>query len=997
MSQLRPFDLEALRRHLAAEAGAAPWRSLDELAGRPEFIEFLNAEFPQQALALDGEGVDRRHVLKLMAASLALAGLGGCTRQPEERLVPFVRQPEHRVPGKPVYYATSAPIAGFGVGVLAESHEGRPTKIEGNPDHPASLGATDAVLQAAVLGLYDPDRSQVVTQLGDIRPWSAFVATMEGVMAAQRERRGAGLRILTGTVTSPTLASQLTALLAELPEARWHQWEPLGRDAARAGALLAFGEPLETRYRLEQARVVLSLDADILGAPAHGLRYTRELVRARRGAGAGNPRGRLYVVEPFPSCTGALADHRLPLRRCEVDAFARALARRLGIAVPGADDPTLARHAAWIDALARDLRAAGGEVVVAAGEQQPPAVHALAHAMNHALGAVGRTVEHAAPVPARWEDEAASLASLVEDMQAGRVDVLVMLGCNPVFTAPADLRVADALAKVPLRIHHGLYDDETAALCHWHLPEAHFLEAWSDVRAYDGTASVVQPLIAPLYEGRTAHDVVAVLAGQSGRSSHELVREHWRQALGVPDFEIVWQRALRDGVIEGTSQPARSAVLRGDVATRLPPPASTATDTLELVLRPDPYLLDGRFANNGWLQELPRPLTKVTWDNAAYLAPATAARLGLANEQVVELALGDARVEAPVWIVPGVAAESVTLHLGYGRRRAGRVGTGIGVDVQALRTRGALWGGLGLTIRPTRRRHRIACTQDHFSMEGRDLVRRTTVAALADGAAHDDGAHEPTWNESLYDPYPYEGHRWGMVIDLATCIGCNACVAACTAENNVAVVGKDQVLRGREMQWLRVDRYFDGPLDDPALLHQPVPCMHCETAPCEVVCPVNATVHSSEGLNEMVYNRCVGTRYCSNNCPYKVRRFNFYLFQDWNTESYKLGRNPDVTVRSRGVMEKCTYCVQRIEEARITAMQEGRTIRDGDIVTACQQACPADAIVFGDLNDPSSKVAAWHRDPRNYSLLAELGTRPRTTYLGVVRDPNPALAKDRTA
>jgi molybdopterin-containing oxidoreductase family iron-sulfur binding subunit len=988
-----PFDLDALRAHLAGRRGPALWRSLDELADTPAFRAFLEAEFPSQADALAASGMDRRHALKLMAASVALAGLGACTRQPEERIVPYVQQPEHRVPGKAKYYATALPVAGFGIGVLAESHEGRPTKIEGNPDHPASLGASDPVLQASILGLYDPDRSQVITQVGDIRPWSAFTAAMADVRAAQLERRGRGLRILTGTVTSPTLARQLGTLLAELPEARWHQWEPLGRDAVREGAVLVYREPLETRYRLDRARVVLALDSDLLGTGPGHLRYARDLARARRARDTGSCR--LYVAEPLPTPTGSIADHRVAARASEIDTLARAVARRLGVQVAEGDPAVVGRHRPFIEAVARDLSAARGGAVVAVGPQQPASVHALAHAMNEALGAVGTTVELFDPVPANWINEEASLRALVDDMQGGTVEVLIVLGGNPAFTAPADLEFTERVGRVPLRIHLGAYEDETAALCHWHVPEAHALESWSDVRAFDGTVSIVQPLIEPLFGGRTAHEVLAVLAGTPERSAYDVVRAHWRGELGDADFDRRWRQALHDGTVPGTRAPARRPTRRLGPLENAAPLAPAPDGTLELVLRPDPYLLDGCFANNGWLQELPRPVTKLTWDNAALMAPATAARLGLANEQIVGLELGERWLAAPVWIVPGTAVDSVVLHLGYGRRQAGGVGTGIGADAQALRSTTMPWGGAGLIVRATGEHHRLASTQEHHSMEGRDLVRTTTLAALEHPPDHHDGHHVPGPDDSLYPPVRYDGHAWGMVIDLASCIGCNGCVAACTAENNVAVVGKEQVLAGREMHWLRVDRYYAGDLDAPEVLHQPVPCMHCENAPCEVVCPVNATVHSSEGLNEMVYNRCVGTRYCSNNCPYKVRRFNFLLYTDWETEVRKLGRNPDVTVRSRGVMEKCTYCVQRIEEGRIKATVEGRPLRDGDVVTACQQACPTEAIVFGDLNDPKSRVARLRADPHNYGLLAELGTRPRTTYLPVVRNPNPAFGEKK--
>jgi len=988
------IDLAALRRQLDGRRGTALWRSLDELAQTPEFLEFLEHEFPRQASGLR-TAVDRRDFLKLMSASLGLAGLAACTKQPDELIVPYVRQPEGLVLGEPSLYATAMPLAGYGVGLLAESHEFRPTKVEGNPEHPSSLGGTDAIIQGSVLGLYDPDRSKTIVSAGQIRPWAAFLEAMAAMRTAQLARAGAGLRILTGTVTSPTLAAQLEGLLAQMPGARWHQWEADGRDTVRAGARLAFGDEtaVEAVYHLDRARVVLTLDADVCQEGPGRLRYARDLARARRLDG-GEDKLRLYALESFPTPTGSVAEHRLPVRSSDVEALARAIAAEAGMPVRRIDHPVVRDHAAFVRAVATDLRRAGARALVIAGDGQPAAVHALAHAFNAFLGAVGTTVELVSAVEARPVDQLASLRELVADMRAGAVQCLVMLGVNPVSTAPVDLEFAKALERVPLRIHLGLYEDETARLCHWHVPALHYLESWSDVRGHDGTVAILQPLIAPLYDGHSAHELVAALAGTTGRSSYELVREHWQRVRPAADFDRQWERWLHDGVVPGTAAAPQAVVLRSDW-DRLPLPAPLPPGQLELVLRLDPYLFDGSFANNGWLQELPRPLTKLTWGNAVFLAPATAERLGVRNGQVVELSAGERRVRGPVWIMPGQAQGTVVVHLGHGREHGGELARGHGFDAFALRTTAGLHVVPAATIAATSAIEAVACTQDHHSMEGRPLVRRGT---LEEWQAHPDFAqhlsHTPSDEDSMFPPWEYAGHAWGMAIDLSACTGCMACVAACVAENNIPVVGKAQVLHGREMHWLRVDRYFGGSLDAPDIYSQPVPCMHCENAPCEVVCPVNATVHSSEGLNDMVYNRCVGTRYCSNNCPYKVRRFNYFLYQDWQTETFKMARNPDVTVRSRGVMEKCTYCVQRIEEARARAKREGRTIRDGDIVTACQQACPAEAIVFGDLNDPQSRVAALRRDPRNYALLAELNTKPRTTYLAAVTNPNPALTKE---
>ncbi len=985
------MSLATARARLAGQHGRAYWRSLEELLDTPEFQTVLAREFPRQAAPLDGT-LDRRDFLRLMSASLALAGLGACTRQPKETIMPYAKAPEDLLPGEPLFFATAMPHAGGATGLLVESHMGRPTKVEGNPEHPASLGATDVYAQASILTMYDPDRSQVVTSAGEIRPWSAFFDSLRAVLADERRRQGAGLRLLTETVTSPTLAAQIQALLRAFPEARWHQYEPAVSDGAREGARLAFGRDVETRYRIERADVILALDADLLGSGSTSVRYTREFVRRRRpDEGA---MSRLYVAERSPSVTGSMADHRLPVRAHEIESLAWSIAAALD---PGVSPPAALaasdEHAAWARAVVADLAAHRGASLVVAGDEQPAQVHLLAHAINAALGNVGETVVYTAPIAAVPTSGAASLAELTADMDAGKVDVLLIAGGNPVFTAPADLGFAERLAKVGFRAHLGLFEDETSYLCHWHVPEAHYLEAWSDTRAYDGTATIMQPLIAPLYEGRSAHEVLAFVIDDAERPGYDIVRGHWEERHAGGDFEGFWRRALHEGVVRDTAAAMINPALDADwVAEARKRWRASEGGELEIQFRLDPTVFDGRFANNGWLQELPKPLTKLTWDNAVLLSPRTAERLGLATEDVVRLIYQGRTTSGPVWILPGQADDVATVHLGYGRTRGGRVATGTGFDAYAIRTAAAPWGGLALELQPTGARHSLACTQHHHSMEGRDLVREAT---LAEYRAHPhfahEGSHEPGPDMSLYPPHPYEGYSWGMAIDLGACTGCNACVVACQAENNIPVVGKEQVAMGREMQWIRIDRYYSGTLDEPTIHHQPVPCMHCENAPCELVCPVNATVHGSEGLNEMIYNRCVGTRYCSNNCPYKVRRFNFYLYSDWTTESLKLGKNPDVTVRSRGVMEKCTYCVQRINRGRIRAKTEDRDMNDGEVVPACQQACPAEAIVFGNINDPESQVSKVKQNQRNYTLLAEVNARPRTTYLAGVRNPNPEI------
>jgi molybdopterin-containing oxidoreductase family iron-sulfur binding subunit len=924
--------------------------------------------------------------------------------------VPYVRQPEEIVPGKPLFFATAMALNGLATGLLVENHVGRPTKIEGNPDHPASLGATDALAQASILTLYDPDRSPTLTYLGRIRPWKQFLATMQEMRSKQKETRGKGLRILTDTVNSPSFGQQINLLLKEFPAAKWHQWEPAGRHHTRAGAQLAFGQDVAIQYRLTKADVILAFDADLLGGFGNA-RYARDFANRRKPPAGTSNMNRLYAVETTPSAAGATADHRLALSMGETERFALALAARLGVTAGASDPPVTAGWHRWLEALARDLERHRGSSLVIVGEPHAPSVHALAHAINRALDNVGRTLVYTDPVEVDPVDQVASLRELADEIDAGAVDTLLILGGNPVYSAPADLRLAERLAKIGLRVHLGLYEDETSALCHWHVPAAHYLESWSDARAYDGTASIIQPLIAPLYGGKTAHELLATLSDRPARSSYEIVRDYWRGRFGRPEeeFERFWRKSLHDGLVEGTSFPSKSVLLNlrrilagVRSANANPKSAIENQKSLEIVFRPDPSVFDGQFANNAWLQELPKPLTKLTWENAALVSPATAQRLGLAYDigfkggttytDVIELRFQNRMVQSPVWILPGQADDSVTVHLGYGRARAGKTGTGIGFNAYALRTSDALWFGQDVEIRKTGARHTLAATQIHHTINGRDLLRAATLEQYRENPdfAHE-RKHGAKASPSLYPEFKYEGHAWGMAIDLSVCIGCNACVVACQAENNIPVVGKDEVLRSREMHWLRIDSYFKGSADNPETYHQPVPCMHCEKAPCEVVCPVTATAHSAEGLNDMVYNRCVGTRYCSNNCPYKVRRFNFLQYSDWNTPMLKAMRNPDVTVRSRGVMEKCTYCVQRINQARIDAENEGRAIGEDEILTACQQACPTQAIVFGDINNRNSTVARMKADRRSYSLLGELNTQPRTTYLAALRNPNPEL------
>ena len=928
----------------------------------------------------------RRRFLEIMGASIALAAGAGCTRQPTEFIVPYVDPPEQVIPGKPKYYATAALVNGIAQGVIVESHLGRPTKIEGNPAHPASLGATDVLSQACVLDLYDPDRSKEILNRGEVSSWEEFVQNFRRMLEPIRMARGKGLRLLTETVISPTLGDQISQVLAQFPEARWHQFDPAGSHSSRDGAQRAFGRSVNTFYRLDRADVVLSLDSDFLTCGIASTRYARDYADRRRIRGANSSMNRLYAVESTMTATGGKADHRLALRPTDIGRFAADLAAAVGVSASTANPA--AEYSDWLKAVSADLMAHRGSSAVIPGECQPPELHAFCHAINAALANAGKTVSYTDPIEVHPEDQIGSLRQLVQDMNAGTVELLLILGGNPVYNAPADLDFARALGSVRTSIHVSLHPDETSARTHWQIPETHFLEGWGDARAFDGTVTILQPLIEPLYNSHSHAEMLDLLLRFPGRTSYEIVRAYWAPHASTDDFEGWWRQSVRAGIVAGSALPEiQPAVQKLEAAGAVQPAGGSG---LDLVFRADPYIYDGRYANNAWLQELPRHMTKLTWDNAVHLSPATAKRLKLANQDQVQLRYRGRAVEGAVWILPGHADDAATVHLGYGRTHAGVVGNGAGFNAYLLRTSDALWHGQGVELHPTGKTYKLASNQLHEEMEGRNLAISAPVAAYRnDPDFVKKTKPDPPADETLYPPWLYAGYSWGMSIDLTACVNCSACVIACQAENNIPVVGKEEVLVRRAMHWLRVDVYMDGTREHPQVTYQPVPCMHCENAPCELVCPVQATNHSADGLNDMVYNRCVGTRYCSNNCPYKVRRFNFLLFSDWYTEQLKMQRNPDVTVRSRGVMEKCTYCVQRIREAEIRSQVEDRYIRDGEVQTACQQVCPTQAIVFGDMNNTGNRVAGLKREKLNYSLLADLNTRPHTTYLAELRNPNP--------
>jgi len=961
------------------------WRSLEELAATDDFAAIVEREVPRFRDLVGG--FDRRRFLQLTAASMALGGLSACGPEPERRqLLPYVEQPPGIVPGQSRYYATATTLEGYATGVVIAHQMARPVKVEGNPDHPASRGAASAIMQASILSLYDPRRAQSIVGRGEIDSWESFVTAL----VERRDRllagKGEGLRLLTGTVTSPSRAAQIADLQRQFPAMRWHSWEPLDRDNERGACRQAFGRPCEMAFDLSSCDAIFAVESDLIStAPGH-LANARQFAARRRPAETGGTMSRVYAIESTPTLIGAKADHRVAMRPAEIAAALRYLAGAVGA---GPQDWTQAAMPPdWLQAAARDLMQHHGRALVHVGREQPAESHGLAAAINGALGAVGTTVRVIEPVAVAALDQRRSLADLVADMSAGKVDTLIMVDTNPVYAAPAGLDFAGALARVPFSASLALYADETALASTWRVPAAHEYETWGDARAFDGTVTIQQPQVRPLYGGHSAQEVLGILQGSTQPDDLALLREFWQgeaQRQGRGDFESFWRDSLRAGVIENSAARAVTAIVKPDLAAGPMAPDTTPAG-LQLLLRPDEGVWDGRFADNAWLLEMPRPFTRLTWDNAALIAPATAQRLGLANDDVVEIAAEGRKLRAPVFVLPGQAADCITLPLGFGRR-AGGLGVAVGFDAYPLRGADDPWLTRAVSIDKTGDVLRLATTQGHDRVAGRDLVHEAT---LAEFRQHPQSPKQDDNKQSLYPDYPYPGHAWAMAIDLNSCIGCQACVIACQAENNVPTVGKELVLQQRVMHWLRIDRYYSGPPEAPDIAFEPMPCMHCEDAPCEVACPVHATVHDHEGLNLMVYNRCVGTRFCSNNCPYKVRRFNFFAFAE-ETERPAQSWNPEVSVRGRGVMEKCTYCIQRIRTTQIAADRDDRPIRDGDIVTACQQSCPTQAIIFGDRNDPASAVARRKATLLDYVLLEELNTRPRTSYTARVRNPNPQI------
>jgi MoCo/4Fe-4S cofactor protein with predicted Tat translocation signal len=1018
MSKRKPYQFSK-----PAAGGKVFWTSLEAKADPNAFQERAAAEFVDGVNGSDKRDrlkVDRRTFMGVAGAAGALLGLEGCIRRPEDKILPFTRQPEYVVPGVALHYATVARSGGDALGLLVTTYEGRPTKVEGNPNHPSSLGATDGFAQASILDLYDPDRSRAPAQVkaGDFA--EATFADVDAQLAAISKQAqssgGAKLRVLAEPTQSPTFVRVVKELLAKFPAAKVYYYEPVSNDNRRAGLKAAFGQPGEVVFGYRRARTIVALDADFLGTEPGSTRASREFADARRLGSPRDSMSRLYVAEPGYSITGANADHRLRLPAREVGPYLKALAAELGAlgvltageggtnyeALRG--DLASAKAPAgvpekWLKSVAKELAQSRGQSLIVVGTRQPAAVHALAFALNHALGNIGRTVSVVPAVSEVVQGSVDGITALASELAAGTVDTLLILGGNPALDAPANLKFGEQLAKVATTVHLSEHRNETSMVSTWHVPRAHAFESWGDLRSSDGSLSVQQPLIAPLHGGRTDAELVASIAAMPYWRAHALVRATARELFAGGDFEAQWKSALHLGIVRDlTTQPLAALAVDANAVSSAAreitdAKAALGPNNIEVNFAPDPALYDGRHANNPWMLEMPDPLSCVSWDNAAYVSPGTAKELGIANYDLVTIkdATGNA-VEIVTWVLPGQTDNTVTLHLGWGRTVAGRYGNGAGFNVYPIRTTQAFGFGDGFTVEPTGRRYDVSLTQETHSMQGRPIALDATLEEYRAQPEFAEFRSPMTSTLPLWKEVRYEGHRWAMTIDLNACTGCNSCLVACQAENNVSSVGKEQIARGRDMYWLRMDRYFVGEDEnEPLVAFQPIGCQHCEEAPCENVCPVNATAHSPEGLNDMAYNRCIGTRYCMNNCPYKVRRFNFLDFTGQVPETRRMQYNPNVSVRVRGVMEKCSYCVQRIQESKISARRDNRTLRDGDIKVACQQACASGCISFGDLNDPTSRVAKLAKLDRQYKLLPEVGAQPRTSFLAKIRNPNPEM------
>lgn len=1001
------------------------WKSLNELAKNKEYEKFATREFPENATELTDQ-VSRRSFLRVMGASIALAGFASC-RKPMQKIMPYSKQPEDIIIGRPNYYATSMPFQDVATGVVIQNNEGRPSKLEGNEEHPASMGKSSIFNQAAILGMYDPDRSrhpQFNDQKSSIDEFSTFAADYFS-------DTGRNILFISEANSSPTFNRLKERTLNRFSNSDWVIYEPFGEENTLEGTNMAFGQRLRTVNHFDRANVVISLDDDFMTPSQHknSVENARKITSSRKVRSTEDTMTRLYIVENNYSITGSYADHRLRLKSSEIEPFLYALAGRLSQDVGGLNaysnvSNIFSAHD-WIDTLADELLSNRGESILSIGTDYSAAAHATVSAINHALNNSGQTVTYHQLPHQATEGQNEAFESAVNRMTAGNYDAVVMIGTNPLLTAPSNLGFAGALANVDMKIHLSDYVDETSKVCNWHLNRAHFLETWGDGLSYTGERSIIQPQILPLFDGISEVEFLSAITEGEVQKGYDLVQETWNSYY-PSNFSNRWERILHDGIDSDSGFQPTNVSLRNNFSNLVNPFLSAEPLAgMEISIKPDPKLFDGRYSNNGWLMELPDPMTKITWDNVALMSPATAESIGIPRERsfssnevpLVRINAGDESIEIAAWVQPGHADDSITLYTGYGRENIGRVADGVGVDVFPLRTSDTMLFQPA-EVTAIGRKYEIACVQDHHSLEGRDMVRSASleeykenpdyasfesfhgfkVPGLKEAQAEGDDRGPISLFTEEYGPDHQP--QWGMAIDLNACFGCGVCTIACQAENNIPVIGKREVGRRRIMHWIRTDRYYEGDPDNPKVYHQPVPCMHCELAPCEQVCPVAATVHSDDGMNQMTYNRCIGTRYCANNCPFKVRRFNFfnyskeYLTTGDDPEIIQMAMNPEVTVRFRGVMEKCSYCVQRVNRAKIdTRIKTGsRKPPDGMVKTACQQACPADAISFGDLTDRQSVVSQDKINERNYVLLEEINVRPRTSYLAKIRNTNPDLA-----
>lgn len=1001
------------------------WKSLNELAQNKEYKNFVEREFPENATELT-DGVSRKGFLRVMGASIALAGFAAC-RRPVQKILPYSNQPEDIVPGIPLHYATAMPFQGSLTGLVIENHEGRPTKVEGNDLHPGSHGNTNAYHQATMLEMYDPDRSRSPINKGSKATTDDFISFANSYFADSSKK----IAFISEANSSPTYLALKKSTLSKFKNAKWITYEPFGEDNAIEGNNIAFGNRLRTYYMYNNADVVVSLDDDFLSAThPNNVEYAKHITAKRKVTSTSDTMNRIYSVENGFTLTGAYADNRLRVKASEVEDFANALAGALSTRVNGLNAFRSVKNrfsgSEFITAMADDLASHAGKSAVSVGLSHSPQAHAVVAAINTALSNVGKTVSYLEVPYFDTQNNTTAFADVVSGIKSGNFDAVVMIGTNPVLTAPANLKFNDALSNVGEIIHFGSYRDESSKPATWHVSKSHFLEAWGDGYSFGGTRSIIQPQIQPLHDSLSDIEFLSVILNGSKTSGYELVQNTFKGYYGS-NFESMWKDILHDGI------DIKNGYKKANVSLKsVSPSSSKAIEGMEIVIRPDSSVYDGRFANLGWLQELPDPMTKITWDNVALMSPSTAKSLDVENEDVITIAVNGVSIQIAAWIQPGHADNSISLSVGYGREGIGRVAdTGIkssqlldpaenygGVDTYPLRLTSSMLFAEG-SVSKTSETYKIACVQDHHSLEGRDMYRQASLEKYKKTPEYASFAYihkyeVPGMEEgaklgedvaiSLFDEQTYSADepQWGMAIDLNSCFGCGVCIIACQSENNIPVIGKREVNRGREMHWIRNDRYFMGSEDNPQAVHQPVPCMHCELAPCEQVCPVAATTHSADGMNQMTYNRCIGTRYCANNCPFKVRRFNFfnypkeYLTTGEDPDIIQMAMNPEVSVRFRGVMEKCTYCVQRVNRAKIDFKIKTRSPKpaDGAVVTACQQACPADAIYFGDLTDETSVVAKMKRNERNYLMLEELNVRPRTSYIAKLTNPNPVLVDE---